>query len=224
MPVIKHLDGVCHVYIDAARGPRDGGRASPTTRRRSATAPATRWRRCWCTPTIAQQRPAAARRSIYARQGRRAARATTSRARRSAPGDEGRAPRRTGTPSTWRRSSSMRVVHGLDEAIDHIAKYGSQHTDAIVTAGLRRTRMRFLREVDSSSVMVNALDALRRRLRIRAGRRDRHLDQQAARARAGRPRGPDLARSGSCSAGRVRSRCGQTWAGAAPEASTRERV
>ena len=50
---------------------------------------------------------------------------------------------------------SIRVVDGLDQAIEHIAVYGSQHTDAIVTEDYTRAR-RFLREVDSSSVMVNA--------------------------------------------------------------------
>jgi glutamate-5-semialdehyde dehydrogenase len=50
---------------------------------------------------------------------------------------------------------SIRVVKGLDEAIEHIAKYGSQHTDAIV-ANDRERAERFLREVDSSSVMWNA--------------------------------------------------------------------
>jgi glutamate-5-semialdehyde dehydrogenase len=50
---------------------------------------------------------------------------------------------------------SVRVVDDLDQAIDHITTYGSQHTDAIVTEDLTRAR-RFLREVDSSSVMVNA--------------------------------------------------------------------
>jgi glutamate-5-semialdehyde dehydrogenase len=50
---------------------------------------------------------------------------------------------------------SIRVVKGLDEAIEHIAKYGSQHTDAIV-AGDRARAERFLREVDSASVMWNA--------------------------------------------------------------------
>jgi glutamate-5-semialdehyde dehydrogenase len=47
------------------------------------------------------------------------------------------------------------VVPSLDAAIDHIATYGSQHTDAIVTEHYDNA-MRFLREVDSSSVMVNA--------------------------------------------------------------------
>jgi glutamate-5-semialdehyde dehydrogenase len=50
---------------------------------------------------------------------------------------------------------SIRVVDDLAAAIGHIAKYGSQHTDAIVTEDYTRAR-RFLREVDSASVMVNA--------------------------------------------------------------------
>ena len=50
---------------------------------------------------------------------------------------------------------SVRIVEGIDHAIDHITIYGSQHTDAIVTEDLSHAR-RFLREVDSASVMVNA--------------------------------------------------------------------
>ena len=50
---------------------------------------------------------------------------------------------------------SVRVVDGLDEAIDHIAVYGSQHTDAIVTEDVTRAR-RFLAEVDSAAVYWNA--------------------------------------------------------------------
>jgi len=50
---------------------------------------------------------------------------------------------------------AIRVVADLDAAIDHIARYGSGHTDAIITESLPRAQ-RFLREVDSSSVMVNA--------------------------------------------------------------------
>src|SRR5262249_10519789 len=50
---------------------------------------------------------------------------------------------------------AVRVVDDLDTAIAHIARYGSQHTDAIVTEDYTAA-MRFLREVDSSSVMVNA--------------------------------------------------------------------
>jgi len=50
---------------------------------------------------------------------------------------------------------SIRVVTGIDEAIEHINTYGSQHTDTIVTEDYSRGR-RFLREVDSSSVIINA--------------------------------------------------------------------
>jgi glutamate-5-semialdehyde dehydrogenase len=50
---------------------------------------------------------------------------------------------------------SVRVVKDIDAAIEHIAKYGSQHTDAIVTDDEARAQ-KFLREVDSSSVLVNA--------------------------------------------------------------------
>lgn len=50
---------------------------------------------------------------------------------------------------------SCKVVDGLDEAIEHINKYSSQHTEVIVTENYTKAR-RFLREVDSSSVMVNA--------------------------------------------------------------------
>lgn len=50
---------------------------------------------------------------------------------------------------------SLKIVTDIDEAMHHIARYGSQHTDAIVTENLTNAR-RFLREVDSSSVMVNA--------------------------------------------------------------------
>ena len=49
---------------------------------------------------------------------------------------------------------SIRIVDDLDQAIDHITQFGSQHTDAIVTENYSHAQ-RFLREVDSSSVMVN---------------------------------------------------------------------
>ncbi len=61
----------------------------------------------------------------------------------------------TGTPSTTRRSWPIRIVDSLDAAIEHINQYGSQHTDAIITENFSDAR-RFLTEVDSASVMVNA--------------------------------------------------------------------
>ena len=50
---------------------------------------------------------------------------------------------------------AVKIVTSLDEAMDHIERYGSKHTDAIVTENHAHA-MRFLREVDSASVMVNA--------------------------------------------------------------------
>ena len=67
---------------------------------------------------------------------------------------------KTATEEDWRTEYlapilAVRLVAGLDEAIEHINTYSSQHTDSIVTENYTRA-MRFLREVDSSSVMVNA--------------------------------------------------------------------
>jgi glutamate-5-semialdehyde dehydrogenase len=50
---------------------------------------------------------------------------------------------------------SVRVVKGIEEAIDHIARYGSLHTEAIVTSDYQNAQ-RFLKEVNSSCVLVNA--------------------------------------------------------------------
>lgn len=50
---------------------------------------------------------------------------------------------------------AVKIVDSLDEAIEHILKYGSKHTDAIITSDYRNAQ-RFLREVDSSTVLVNA--------------------------------------------------------------------
>ena len=49
----------------------------------------------------------------------------------------------------------IKIVDGIEEAIHHINLYGSNHTDAIISENIENTT-RFLREVDSSSVMVNA--------------------------------------------------------------------
>jgi glutamate-5-semialdehyde dehydrogenase len=50
---------------------------------------------------------------------------------------------------------AVKVVKNIDEAMEHIAKYGSRHTEAIVTSDYPKA-MRFLREVDASAVLVNA--------------------------------------------------------------------
>jgi glutamate-5-semialdehyde dehydrogenase len=150
IPIIKHLDGICHVYIDE--------RADPDKAIRVAyNAKTQRYGTCCTMETLLVDRaiapevlpPLAAR---YLEEGveLRGCPAT-----RRLVGDCAEA-----TPEDWDTEYlapilSIRVVDGLDEAIDHIATHGSAHTDAIVTEDYSRAQ-RFLREVDSSSVMVNA--------------------------------------------------------------------
>ena len=152
IPMIKHLDGVCHVYIDDARRPARRRSASPTTPRRSATAPATPWRRCSSPQASpAQVLPPLAKiylgKGVELRGDERVARARARHQARDRAGLVHRVPR--ADPRGARGEGHRR------RRWTHIAKYGSQHTDAIVTEDEARAQ-RFLREVDSSSVMVNA--------------------------------------------------------------------
>ena len=150
IPMIKHLDGVCHVYID--------DRADPAMAVKIAdNAKTQRYGTCNTLETLLVAEGIAGKvlpqiAAIYRAKGV------------EMRGDE--ATRKLvadATPATeedWYAEylapiAAIRVVKGLDEAIDHIAKYGSQHTDAIVTEDRARAD-RFLREVDSASVMVNA--------------------------------------------------------------------
>ncbi|RME34232.1 MAG: glutamate-5-semialdehyde dehydrogenase [Gammaproteobacteria bacterium] len=150
MPVIKHLDGICHVYIDD-RADLDKAIAI------AFNAKTQRYGTCNTMETLLVAEPVAA--VIL---------------KRLAPmlleaGVELRGCERTrelvpealpASEEDWATEYlapilSIRVVAGLDEAIDHIERYGSHHTDSIVTQDYSRAR-RFLTEVDSSSVMVNA--------------------------------------------------------------------
>jgi glutamate-5-semialdehyde dehydrogenase len=150
IPMIKHLDGVCHVYVDDRADPEMAVRIADNAKTQ-------RYGTCNTMETLLVAEGIAARvlpriGAIYASKGVEmraddAARRHLSGARHAAEKDyytEWLAP-----------VVSIRVVKGLDDAIEHIAKYGSQHTDAIVTADQARAE-RFLREVDSSSVMWNA--------------------------------------------------------------------
>ena len=150
IPMLKHLDGVCHVYVD--------DRADPAMAVRIAeNAKTQRYGTCNTMETLLVAEGIAPRvlpeiAGIYRAKGVEmraddAARRLIAGARPATEQDyytEWLAP-----------VVSIRVVKGLDEAIEHIAKYGSQHTDAIVTGDEARAQ-RFLREVDSSSVLVNA--------------------------------------------------------------------
>jgi glutamate-5-semialdehyde dehydrogenase len=150
IPMIKHLHGVCHVYIDDRADPDKAVRIADNAKTQ-------RLGTCNTLETLLVARgiadtvlPPLCR--IYLDKGI------------ELRGDE--AARRivrqmkAATEEDWYTEYldailSVRVVEGLDEAIHHIATYGSQHTDAIVTEDWTRAR-RFLAEVDSSSVMVNA--------------------------------------------------------------------
>ena len=150
IPMIKHLHGVCHVYID--------DRADFDKALRIANnAKTQRLGTCNTMETLLVARSIAQRIlpplcKIYLDKGIELRGDAASRAI---------VPQMIeATDEDWYTEYlaailSVRVVDGLDEAIEHITLYGSQHTDAIVTEDITRAR-RFLREVDSSSVMVNA--------------------------------------------------------------------
>ena len=150
IPIIKHLDGICHVFIDE--------RADPDKAIRVAyNAKTQRYGTCCTMETLLVDRaiapevlPPLAARYLEAGVELRGCPAT----RRLVDGCA------EATPEDWDTEYlapilSIRVVDSLDEAIDHIGTHGSAHTDAIVTEDYSRAQ-RFLREVDSSSVMVNA--------------------------------------------------------------------
>ena len=150
IPVIKHLDGICHVYIDD-----DADIAKAL--RIADNAKTHRYGTCNTMETLLLAQSVAARvlpqlAQIYLDKGVELRGCDASRALVPAM--------KPATEEDWRTEYlapilSVRVVDGLDAAIEHINTYSSQHTDAIVTESYTRA-LRFLREVDSSSVMVNA--------------------------------------------------------------------
>jgi glutamate-5-semialdehyde dehydrogenase len=155
VPVIKHLDGICHVYIDDRA---DVSKAVAI----ADNAKTQRYGTCNTMETLLVARGIAAEvlpriGAIYAQKGVEMRCCPESRAILEKAGIAGL---KDATDADFRTEwlapiVSITTLPGLDEAIAHIAEYGSQHTDAIVTEDWTRAR-RFLREVDSSSVMVNA--------------------------------------------------------------------
>ena len=150
IPMIKHLHGVCHVYIDDKADVEKAIRIADNAKTQ-------RLGTCNTMETLLVARGIAAEilphlAKIYASKGI------------ELRGDEASAAivpgMKLATEEDWYTEYlaailSIRIVGDVDEAIEHITLYGSQHTDAIVTEDITRAR-RFLREVDSSSVMVNA--------------------------------------------------------------------
>ncbi|MGH8728025.1 MAG: glutamate-5-semialdehyde dehydrogenase [Burkholderiales bacterium] len=150
IPVIKHLDGVCHVYIDDAADLKKAIVIADNAKTQ-------RYGTCNTMETLLVAQPVAAKvlpelGRIYLKKGVEL--------RGDAASRELVPEMKEASEEDWSTEYlapilSVRVVKGLDEAISHINTYGSQHTDAIITEDYSRA-MRFLREVDSSSVMVNA--------------------------------------------------------------------
>ena len=150
VPVIKHLDGVCHVYIDEGA---DGDMAQAI----AINAKTQRYGTCNTMETLLVAETEAA--SMLPRLAEAYAAAGVEmrgceRAREILPQIN------AATEQDWHEEYlapilAIRVVDGLEQAMAHINTYSSQHTDTIVTRDHARA-MRFLREVDSGSVMVNA--------------------------------------------------------------------
>jgi glutamate-5-semialdehyde dehydrogenase len=150
VPVIKHLHGNCHVYIDEKA---DVEKAVAV----AFNAKTQRYGTCNTMETLlvaegiaAQVLPRLGR--LYKEKGvelRGCART------RDLIADIKTAAEDDWTTEYLAPILAIRVVADMEEAMEHVARYGSQHTDAIVTEDYTRAR-RFLREVDSSSVMVNA--------------------------------------------------------------------
>jgi glutamate-5-semialdehyde dehydrogenase len=150
VPLLKHLDGVCHVYIDDKADPAMAVRIADNAKTQ-------RYGTCNTMETLLVAERIASR--VLPQIGRifrsknveiRADRKTKTFIREAKKATD------KDFYTEWLAPIvSIRVVKGMDEAIEHIAKYGSQHTDAIITGDRARAR-RFLREVDSASVMWNA--------------------------------------------------------------------
>ena len=155
VPVIKHLDGVCHVYIDAGADVAMAIAIADNSKTQRYGTCNTMETLLVAHPIAAQVLPEIGR--IYAgkRVEMRACPESREILKKSGVKGVKAATEEDFYAEYLAPIVSIKVVPGLDEAIAHIAKYGSQHTDAIVTEDWSHAQ-RFLREVDSSSVMVNA--------------------------------------------------------------------
>ena len=155
VPVIKHLDGICHVYIDD-KAELDKAVRIADNAKTQRFSPCNTMETLLVAEAIAERvLPLIGR--IYADKGVEMRCNPQSRSILEAAGLTGIKSASEADFHTEYLAPivSISTVPGIDEAIAHIAKYGSQHTDAIVTEDHSRA-MRFLREVDSSSVVVNA--------------------------------------------------------------------
>jgi len=151
VPVIKHLDGICHVYVDVAADVDKAIRIADNAKTQRF-APCNTMETLLVHQGIAEQvlPPLAA---IYRDKGVELRGCPRTRA---LLGNEVLAASEEDWSTEYNAPIlSIRMLDSLDEAIEHINRYGSPHTDAIVTENFTDAR-RFLTEVDSASVMINA--------------------------------------------------------------------
>lgn len=150
MPVIKHLDGICHVYIDSDA---DLDKAVNI----AFNAKTQRYGTCNTMECLLIARDIANKALEKLAPLYKEADVEIRGCEESAKllGDIKIATEEDYATEYLAPIMSLKIVADVDEAMQHIAKFGSQHTDAIVTENITTSR-RFLREVDSSSVMVNA--------------------------------------------------------------------
>jgi len=150
IPMIKHLDGVCHVYVDDSADPDMAVKIADNAKTQ-------RFGTCNTMETLLVAEGIADK--VLPRVAKifheKNVEMRADDASRRFIKDAIKAKEKDFYTEWLAPIVSIRVVKGLDEAMAHIAKYGSQHTDAIV-AGDRARAERFLREVDSSSVIWNA--------------------------------------------------------------------
>jgi len=150
IPVIKHLDGNCHVYVDDEADPAKALRILENSKTQ-------RLGTCNTAESLLVAR-AVAKDMLPRLAAMLVAKGVEIRgcAETQAIVAEAKAATEQDYYTEYLAAIiSCKVVDGLDEAIAHINLYSSQHTEAIVTENYTKAR-RFLREVDSSSVMVNA--------------------------------------------------------------------
>jgi glutamate-5-semialdehyde dehydrogenase len=150
VPVIKHLDGNCHVYIDDAADATKAMKIVDNAKTQRLGTCNTAESLLIARAVAATQLPAIARMLTGKGVEIRGCAETCKLVPQSRPATE-----EDYYTEYLAAIISVKVVANVDEAITHINKYSSQHTDAIVTENYTHA-MRFLREVDSSSVMVNA--------------------------------------------------------------------
>ncbi len=149
IPVIKHLDGICHVYID------DDANAEKALNV-TFNSKSHRYGTCNTLETLLVAKSRASEllphiKQLFDEEGVEL---------RGCAQTQAIIECNAATEADWNTEYlapilAIKVVEGLDEAIQHINQYSSQHTDSIITQDVTKTR-RFMREVDSASVMVNA--------------------------------------------------------------------